>query len=158
MNTIKLIRTDSRNRDFIDLVELLDADLAIRDGEDHSFYDQFNSIKQIKYAVVSVENNKPVGCGAIKEFSTQAMEVKRMFILPDARAKGFASLILAELENWAFELGFEKCILETGKMQPEAVALYEKNGYCKISNYGQYIGVENSLCFEKNLLIKGLRH
>jgi putative acetyltransferase len=138
----------------MDLVELLDADLAIRDGEDHSFYNQFNSIKQIKYALVSFENNKPVGCGAIKEYSTQAMEVNRMFILSDSRGKGFASLILAELENWALELGFEKCILETGNMQPEAIALYGKNGYCKIPNYGQYAGVENSLCFEKNLLVK----
>ncbi len=154
MKTIKMIRTDSSDQDFIYLVELLDADLAMRDGVDHSFYNQFNSIKQIKYAVVSFENNKPVGCGAIKEFSAQAMEVKRMFIAQDSRGKGFASLILAELENWALELGFEKCILETGKMQPEAVALYGKNGYCKISNYGQYAGVENSLCFEKNLYIK----
>ena len=154
MKTVKLIRTDSSNQDFIGLVELLDADLAIRDGEDHSFYNQFNSIKQIKYAVISFENNKPVGCGAIKEFSTQAMEVKRMFILPDSRGKGFASLILAELENWALELGFTKCILETGKMQPEAIELYRKNGYYKISNYGQYADIENSLCFEKNLDIK----
>ena len=154
MKTIKLIRTDSSNQDFIDLVKLLDADLAIRDGEDHSFYNQFNSIDQIKYALVSFENNRPVGCGAIKKFSTKAMEVKRMFISQDSRGKGFASLILAELENWALELGFEKCILETGKMQPEAIALYGKNGYCKISNYGQYAGVENSLCFEKNLCVK----
>jgi len=151
VKTIKLIRTDSTNQDFIDLVELLDADLAIRDGEDHSFYNQFNSINQIKYALVCLENNKPVGCGAIKEFSSLAMEVKRMFILPDSRGKGFASLILAELENWALELGFKKCILETGKMQPEAIELYGKNGYCKTPNYGQYAGVDNSLCFEKNL-------
>lgn len=151
MKTIKLIRTDSTNQDFIDLVELLDADLAIRDGEDHSFYNQFNSINQIKYALVSFENNRPIGCGAIKEFSTQAMEVKRMFVLPDYRSKGIASLILAELENWAVELGFKKCILETGKMQPEAIELYGKNGYCKTPNYGQYTGVDNSLCFEKDL-------
>jgi hypothetical protein len=64
------------------------------------------------------------------------------------------SLILADLENWALELGFEKCILETGKMQPEAIALYGKNGYSKISNYGQYAVVENSLYFEKNLDVK----
>ena len=151
MKTIKLIRTDSSNQDFIDLVELLDADLAVRDGEDHSFYNQFNSINQIRYALVCLENNKPVGCGAIKEYSSLAMEVKRMFILPDYRGRGFAALILAELENWALELGFKKCILETGKMQPEAIELYAKNGYCKTPNYGQYTDVDNSLCFEKNL-------
>jgi len=49
------------------------------------------------------------------------------------------------------ELGYEKCILETGKKQPEAIALYKKNGYKLIPNYGQYAEVENSVCFEKEM-------
>jgi len=53
------------------------------------------------------------------------------------------------LERWAAELSYEKCILETGKKQPEAIALYKKNGYKLIPNYGQYAEIENSLCFEK---------
>lgn len=152
---IKLIRTDATNQDFVNLVKLLDSELAISDGDEHYFYDQFNSITQIKFAIVAYEGNKPVGCGAIKEFSQEAMEIKRMFILSDFRAKGLASLILKELEQWALELGFSKCILETGKKQPEAIALYKKNAYYQISNYGQYAGVDNSLCFEKNLLKQG---
>jgi putative acetyltransferase len=59
--------------------------------------------------------------------------------------------VLSELESWAAELGYPKCVLETGKRQPEAIALYEKQGYQRIPNYGQYIGVENSVCFEKVL-------
>lgn len=155
METFKLVRTDSRNQDFINLVKLLDSELAIRDGDEHSFYDQFNSITQIKFTIVAYEGNKPVGCGAIKEFSKEAMEIKRMFILLDFRAKGLATLILKELEQWALELGYIKCILETGKKQPEAISLYKKNAYYQISNYGQYAGVDNSLCFEKNLLKQG---
>jgi putative acetyltransferase len=54
------------------------------------------------------------------------------------------------LETWASELSFEKCILETGKRQPEAIRLYEKNGYKRIPNYGQYAQIENSVCFEKD--------
>jgi len=149
---IKLIRTDATNQDFINLVKQLDAELAIRDGDEHSFYDQYNGITQIKFAIVVYEDNKPVGCGAIKEFSQEAMEIKRMFILLDLRAKGLASWILKALERWALDLGYSKCILETGKKQPEAIALYKKNAYYQISNYGQYVGVDNSLCFEKNLL------
>ena len=152
MEGFKLVRTDSSNQDFVNLVKLLDAELSIRDGDDHSFYDQFNSIRQIKFTTVVYEANKPIGCGAIKEFSQEAMEIKRMFLLSDFRAKGLATLLLKELEQWALELGYSKCILETGKKQPEAIALYKKNAYCQISNYGQYIGVGNSLCFEKNLL------
>lgn len=147
----KLIRTNSDNHDFIELVKQLDKELAERDGTDHSFYSQFNKIDKIKYAVVAYENNKPIGCGAIKEFSSDAMEIKRMYTLPQYRGKGIAGKILNELEKWAVELSYKKCVLETGKRQPEAIALYKKNGYKIILNYGQYIGIENSICFEKEI-------
>jgi len=143
------MRTDSDNQDFIELVKHLDADLAERDGIDHPFYAQFNKINKIKYVVVAYENNKPAGCGAIKEYAPGTMEIKRMYTAPESRAKGIATQVIAELERWAAELSYEKCILETGKKQPEAIALYKKNGYKLIPNYGQYAEIENSLCFEK---------
>jgi GNAT superfamily N-acetyltransferase len=146
-----IIRTNSENTDFIELVKLLDADLAIRDGKDHSFYAQYNKIDKIKYVVVAYDNNKPIACGAIKEFAPQVMEVKRMYTLPENRGKGIAQKLLTELEIWAKELSCVKCILETGKKQPEAIQLYKKSGYNIIPNYGQYIGIENSVCFEKEL-------
>lgn len=148
---INIIRTDSSNEDFIGLVRQLDAYLAITDGEEHAFYDQFNKIQNIKNVVVLLENQNPIGCGAIKEFETDSMEVKRMFVKPENRGKGIAAKILTELETWAAELGYSKCVLETGKRQVEAVALYTKCGYHIIPNYGQYIGMDNSLCFEKKL-------
>jgi len=148
---VTCIRTNSENVDFIKLVAELDADLSIRDGSEHSFYAQFNRINMIKHAVVAYEDNNPVGCGAFKEFSAATMEVKRMYVPADKRGKGIASAVLAELENWAREMNYKRCILETGKKQPEAIALYKKNGYTFIPNYGQYKGIENSLCFEKSL-------
>ena len=146
---IKIIRTNSDHPDFISLVRLLDADLAKRDGDEHSFYAQFNKIDKIKHAVVVYEDEKPVACGAIKQYAEEIMEVKRMYTLPACRGKGIATAVLSELEKWAAELGYAKCILETGKRQPEAISLYTKNGYVLIPNYGQYAGVENSVCFEK---------
>ena len=148
---ITLKRTDSNNQDFIELVKQLDADLAIRDGDDHAFYNQFNSITMIKYAIVAYENNNPVGCGAIKTFGNEAMEVKRMYVLPSHRGKGIAGIVLNELEQWAKELGYIKCVLETGINQPEALALYNKSGFERIPNYGQYADVPSSFCFEKVL-------
>jgi putative acetyltransferase len=146
---IRIIRTNSDNHDFVQLVRYLDADLAERDGEDHLFYAQFNKIDKIKFVVVAYENDRPVGCGAIKEYAPGTMEIKRMYTSPKNRGKGIASKILHELEVWAAELSYEKCILETGKKQPEAIGLYQKNGYEIIPNYGQYAEIENSLCFEK---------
>jgi putative acetyltransferase len=148
---MRMLRIDSAHPDFVDLVKLLDADLAIRDGADHAFYSQFNKIDKIKNAIVAFDGDRPIGCGAIKEFDLATMEVKRMFTLPEYRGRGVASHILNELEKWAGELGYSRCVLETGKRQPEAIALYHKKGYRVIENYGQYKGMENSVCFDKSL-------
>ena len=148
---INIVRTDSDNPDFIELVKWLDADLAEKDGEEHSFYNQFNKIDKIRYVVLAYNAGIAIACGAIKESIPGSMEVKRMYTAPPARGKGMATTILAELETWAAELGYRKCVLETGKRQPDAIALYQKNGYRLIPNYGQYAGIENSVCFEKKL-------
>lgn len=148
---IKFLRTNSVNKDFIELVKFLDADLQIRDGEEHSFYDQFNKLDNIKYVIVAFDNEMPIGCGAIKEYREDTMEIKRMFVPPNGRGNGIATNILIELEHWAKELFYSKCILETGVKQPEAIGLYKKNGYKIIENYGQYKNVKNSVCFEKIL-------
>lgn len=147
-----LKRTNSDDPDFVALVKLLDADLAIRDGEEHAFYAQYNKIDKIKHVVLAYENGQPLGCGAIKEFELGTMEVKRMYVSPRSRNKGIAGQLLKELENWAQELSYTRCILETGLKQPEAIGLYKKNGYRQIPNYGQYAGVENSVYFEKVLV------
>lgn len=148
---ITLIRTNPTNTDFIALVEKLDAYLAVLDGEEHDFYHKLNTIGNLKYVVMAYDDNGPVGCGAIKEFGIGAMEIKRMYVEPQHRGKRIGVELLDELERWAKELGYDKCVLETGKRQPEAIRLYEKCGYKKTPNYGQYVGMENSVCFEKKL-------
>jgi len=148
---IRLVKTDSSHIDFKSLVQFLDQDLAIRDGADHGFYAQFNKIDNIQHCIIAYENEQPVGCGAIKAFGPDAMEVKRMYVLPSHRGKSIAQQILSALETWAKEMGMQKTVLETGQKQPEAIALYFKSGYQRIPNYGQYIGIENSWCFEKQL-------
>jgi putative acetyltransferase len=146
---IELKRTNSTNTDFQSLVVLLDTDLRIRDGEDHSFYAQFNKIDNIKNVVVCYIDNMAVGCGAFKEYEKGRAEIKRMYVSPEFRGKGIGLKILNELESWASEFNFSECILETGKMQPEAIALYQKAGYKLIKNYGQYENVDNSVCMAK---------
>ena len=144
-----LVRTNSDNSDFRELVALLDQDLQIRDGDEHSFYAQFNKIDKIREVVVAYENEKAVGCGAFKEYSASAAEIKRMFVRPEKRGRGIAGKILTELETWAKELKFSECVLETGVKQPEAIRLYKKSGYETIPSYGQYLNIENSVCMKK---------
>ncbi|HET6765761.1 MAG TPA: GNAT family N-acetyltransferase [Chitinophagaceae bacterium] len=148
---ITIIRTDSDNNDFIHLVKYLDAELAQLDGDEHEFYAQLNKTHNLKQVVVAYENGKPIACGALREHSPTIMEVKRMYTLPENRGKGIATKILTELEKWAAELSYQKCILETGKRQPDAIWLYQKNGYKVIPNYGKYLVMENSVCFEKEI-------
>jgi putative acetyltransferase len=148
---IRLIRTNSDNKDFINLVKLLDVELAELDGDDHAFYAQLNKTDKIKHVILAYENDKPISCGAIREYSPTITEVKRMYTVPEYRSKGIATKVLNELEKWAAELSYQKCILETGWRQPDAIRLYEKNDYKRISNYGKYAGIENSVCFEKEI-------
>ena len=149
---LKIIKTDSDNKDFQELVRLLDEDLMIRDGAEHSFYAQFNKLDLIKHVVLAYENDESIGCGAFKKYTDETVEIKRMFVRLEHRGKGIAVEILKELENWAIENGFKFAILETGFKQPEAIRLYEKSGYKVIPNYGQYAGVENSVCMKKTLV------
>ena len=145
----KLIRTDSSNTDFQALVTLLDQDLRIRDGADHAFYAQFNQIDRIQHAVVAYVDDEAVGGGAFKPFADSAVEIKRMYVRPALRGQGIAQKVLAELETWARELNNTDCVLETGQKQPEAIRLYQRAGYKIIPNYGQYVGVANSVCMNK---------
>lgn len=148
---VQLIRTNSENVGFRELVKSLDIELHKMYAGEYLFYDQFNKIDAIKYVIVACDENVAVGCGAIKEYAEKTMEVKRMYVPPQSRGKGIASMVLQELERWAIELEYEKFILETGKKQPEAIRLYEKNNFYLIPNYGQYELVKSSVCFEKEL-------
>lgn len=148
---IKTTRTNSKNKDFINLVRELDAYLKITDEEEHDFYNQFNNIDVLKEVVVTYVSGIAVGCGAIKKFDNSAVEVKRMFVLKENRGTGVAQKLLVALENWARELGYRKCVLETGIRQIEAVKFYKKCTYKVIPNYGQYSGMKNSICLEKEI-------
>ncbi|WP_276966577.1 GNAT family N-acetyltransferase [Chryseobacterium sp.] len=146
-----ILRTDSANTDFQNLVKSLDATLAEHNGEDDGFFAQFNTIDTIKNCLVAYINGIPAACGAFKPFSEDSVEIKRMFTHPEFRKKGLGSTIVKELAGWAAELNFKKAILETSRNLKSAISVYEKNGFYKISNYGQYVGIEQSVCYEKVL-------
>jgi putative acetyltransferase len=150
-NMITIKRTNSDDQNFQELVKLLDLELQVRDGEEHLFYAALNKTNTLNYVVVAYDQDESIGCGALRNYSNDTMEVKRMFVPLQKRGQGIASTILSALEIWCRELGIKKCILETGKNQPEAIALYKKNLYNIIPNFGKYEGVENSVCFEKKL-------
>ena len=145
----RIIRTDNNNLDFQALITELDAYLKITDGEDHEFYNQFNSLKKINNVVVAFQNEQAIGCGAFRKFDANTVEIKRMYVKVTYRGSGVANTVLSFLEEWASEEGFTKCVLETGNRQIDAIKFYKKSGYRSITNYGQYAQMEDSNCFEK---------
>ena len=148
---VRVERTIESDENFLALVRLLDGELAVRDGEEHGFYAQFNKPVGLGGVVVAYFDEEAVGCGAFKRYEADVAEIKRMFTRPEARGKRVAVAVLKELEAWAGEAGFSECILETGHKQPEAIALYTREGYEVIPNYGQYKGMDNSFCMRKLL-------
>lgn len=148
---MKIERTNAQNSVFKKLVNDLDRGLVITDGDDHAFYDQYNQLDDIKYALILFYHEEPIGCGAIKQYDEHSYELKRMYVAESHRGCGYAGIMLANLEGWIKDLGVQRCILETGIRQTAAIRLYEKSGYIRIDNYAQYAGVKDSVCFEKNL-------
>lgn len=147
-------RTNSLNPDFKALVVLLDNELKITDGEKFPFFSQFNTLTDIQHVLVAYdENQTAVGCGALKAYDSETVEVKRMYVLPTYRRKKVAMQILQMLEHWAKEMQYKRCILETGILQTAAIRLYEQSNFVRTENYGQYEGVAESVCFEKKLYL-----
>ncbi len=145
---ISIQKTTSDNPDFQNLTGLFDEYLVDIDGDEKDFFAQYNQI-YLEHVIVYYENEIALGCGAFKEYEPKVAEIKRMFVLPDQRGKGIAVAILNELEIWAKTSGYESTMLETSVRLESAIALYKKSGYKIIPNYGQYIGVESSVCMEK---------
>lgn len=146
-----LQRTNSNNPDFQQLVIELDKNLALKNGDKNDFFMQYNKIDLIEHVIIAYDDSIPVGCGAIKKYDDESMEIKRMFVPENMRGKGIANLVLNELQVWASELGYSKCVLETGDKMMEAIGLYKKNGFRIIPNYGPYAAIESSVCFEKEI-------
>jgi GNAT superfamily N-acetyltransferase len=149
MITVK--RTNPEDKDFQRLVEMLDTYLDEIGREAHCICEPSGKTDAVQFVIVAYSANEPVGCGAIREYSSDTVEIRRMFVLENQRQKGVASMILDELEKWAKELGFNTCILETSDKLPEAVNLYRKKAYSGIGNYRPYECLGSSVCFSKDI-------
>jgi putative acetyltransferase len=149
--SLLLARTTGGDPAFQRLVPLLDAELAALDGAAHGFYDQFNGSTALAHAVVGALAGEPIAIGALRPLGPGLVELKRMFVRAEHRGRGHARAVLAELEAWALELGATHARLETGVRQVDAIALYRGAGYAPIANYGPYVGVAASVCFERAL-------
>lgn len=147
----EIIRTTSDNPDFQNLTNELDTELCRIYNTKKEDYEEYNRITGLSTVVSVYDNDQAIACGCFKQFDAERIELKRMFVTPGFRGKGIASLMVAELENWGRELGYKTIILETGKGQPEAIALYRKLGYNDIPRFGEFPEESRSVCLGKIL-------
>ena len=150
-DTLKIIETTSENLDFNILIAALDKSLWERYPELKTNYWGNNVLELNSNVVVIYLENKAVACGCFKKYDTNTIEIKRMFVSPEARGMGLAQNILRELELWAHDLGYSFSVLETLYKQKEAIALYHKTGYNIVDNYEPYVGLKNSICMQKQI-------
>ena len=148
---IKIIHTDSRIKDFIKLIKLLDDDLNGQYGELQKQYDKHNKVDYINDVVIIYDDEVPVACGGFKEHDSESVEMKRVFVKKENRRQGLSKKVINELEKLVQAKGYKYAVLETGKKQIEAINLYKSSGYEMIENYGPYVGYENSICMKKDL-------
>lgn len=150
--SLKILKTDSTNIDFINLIKLLDDDLNERYGELQKQYNEYNKVDTIKDVIIIYRDDEPVACGAFKEYAPNTIELKRIFVIKESRRQGLSKTIISELEQLGRSRGYKYSVLETGTKQHEAINLYKNSGYEVIQNYEPYAGNINSICMKKVLI------
>lgn len=148
---IKIIKTNQKDKVFINLIAKLDSELWQRYGAEQQEYDELNSELVLDKVFLAMHKDDYTGCGSYQKYKAEVAEIKRVYVQPEYRGRGISKMLIKEIEVAAKDDGYLKCILETGPKQHEAIGLYEKLGYKKIENYGHYKGMDLSICYEKEL-------
>jgi putative acetyltransferase len=149
---LTLVRASPDHPDFQALCKLLDEELLKQYPDIQQNFMPHNVIDKQAHVILAYENDSKIGCGCFRPTKeTGLAEIKRMYVKPEHRAKRVATWILATLEYWAIEEGFEIAKLETGFLQVEALALYTRCGYQRIPNYPPYTDITESICMSKVL-------
>ena len=141
--------------DHPDLERLVDAllrELAERYDDDSGSIERTDP--DASWVLLLDDDGTPVGAGAVQRLSRSMPgapedhgEVKRVYVVPEARGRGLSRLLMDALVHVARDLGLTWLQLETGDVQPEAISLYESSGWQRVPNYGQYRDDPRSMCF-----------
>ena len=152
-NIFKLIKvTPTKSTAALNLIKELDHDLLQRYPSDSvhtldlSKLNGGNGVFLVGYLA-----GQPMACGAVTKLSPETGEIKRVYVKPAVRGRGFSKRIMQQLEAESRRMGLRRLRLETGARQPESLGLYRSLGYYDIPKFGEYINDPHSLCMEKML-------
>ena len=144
---------DYGHPDAVRLCEQQRAELAERYGTPDSEPGGPPAAHEMQIFVLARDavTGEPLGCGGLRALGDSLGEIKRMYVVPAQRRNGVAGQVLHALEGHAVELGWTTLRLETGALQPDAIAFYERHGFRRIARFGPYVADELSVCFERDL-------
>lgn len=152
-------QTDGDDAALVAMVAAQQSELSVRYGEnpDHGFT-QPPLHADTTWLVLHDDDGAALGCAAVQPLSHTVAdaapdlgEVKRLYVVPDARGRGLSRVLMDAVETAARDLGYRRLQLETGMQQPEALALYRGLGYTDIAPYGYYKDSAETVCLTKEL-------
>jgi len=150
--TIEVTPVRPDEPDALTLIELVQGEYVLRyGGRDEAPIDVAEFLPPEGLFLVARLDGAAAGCGGWRNLGDGRAEIKRMFTAAEHRNRGVARAVLAELEHTAAAAGIEELVLETGTVQPEAIALYESSGYHPVDGFGYYAGRPLSRSFGKRV-------
>ena len=139
------------NEEFISLTNELDLEFLEKNGSIQNQYNKYNKLDGIRDIIIAYDNMKPIGCVSIKKLEENVFEVKRVYVKKEYRKAGIAKIMMKKIETIAKEKNIKTLLLETRKTFIPAISLYKSLMYVIIDNYGQYKGMEYSVCMRKEI-------
>ena len=149
---VRWIITDRNDTDFNALCQRLNEELVRKlSGSADPISSRANATDDFGSVLLGKDGKVPVACAALRPFSEDTVELKRMFVSPKWRRKGLGKAILQKCEEMARQENYRYIVLETNILLPDARSLYEKAGYARIDSYGPYAFLKETLCMGKAL-------
>jgi GNAT superfamily N-acetyltransferase len=130
------------------LVRALDAELTERyGGGDDVHIEPSDFVGAHAVLLAGSVDGQDVAIGGVRWLSDGVAELKRMYVDPSVRGRGLSRVLLRSLLAFAADAGYREVWLETGTKQPEAMALYESEGFTPIPPFGQYADEPDARCY-----------
>lgn len=152
--TITLQQVPYSHPHFLALCDELDQFLnhAIGGEDKREKYKKYNHLDSMDYVIIAYAGQHAAGCAALRKYSDTEIEVKRVFVQESYRGQNIGGQMLAHLIEHAQKLGYQRMLLETGEFLAASVRLYQRYGFTRIENYGDYKNMPESLCMGREII------
>lgn len=148
---LELRLVEGNDKRFQALVRELDEEFVSRFGNSVLKYRDYNEALVYERVCLLIRGGQAVACGGFCKLDEERAELKRIYVRPDCRRRGYAKELIEQLELQALFGGYFTMVLTTGQKMPEAQALYKKLGYRPCEAWGIFVGDRAMVCMEKTL-------